>query len=59
MQKVSAAFMNCYTRQSPRVRNSIIIISVAIASLLVLAQARQYRLFGRDGPETGQKSGFM
>jgi hypothetical protein len=59
MQKVSAACMNCYMRQSPGVKNSIIIILAAIASLLVLVQAPQYRLFGRDDPETGQKKGFM
>jgi hypothetical protein len=35
------------------VRNSIITILVAIASLLVQAQAAQYQPFGRDGPETG------
>jgi hypothetical protein len=51
--------MNCYMRRSPKVKNTIITISAAIASLLVLAQAPQYRLFGRDGLETGRKNGFM
>jgi hypothetical protein len=46
-------------RRSPRVKNNIITISVAIASLLTLAQATQCQRFGRDGPEPGWKSGFM
>jgi hypothetical protein len=53
MQKVSAVCMNFYMRRSPRVKSSIITILVAIASLLILAQAAQCRLFGRDGPGTG------
>jgi hypothetical protein len=53
MQRVSAVCTNCYMRRNPRVKSSIIIILAAIASLLVLAQAAQCRLFGRDGPETG------
>jgi hypothetical protein len=59
MQKVSAVCMNCYMRRSPRVKNSIITISAAIVSLHVLAQAPQYRLFGRGGPETRRKNGSM
>jgi hypothetical protein len=46
-------------RRSPRVKNNIITISVAIASLLALAQANQCQHFGRDGPGPGWKSGFM
>jgi hypothetical protein len=42
-----------YMRRSPGVRNSVITILVAIASLLAQAQAAQCQLFGRDGPETG------
>jgi hypothetical protein len=53
MQKASAVYMNYYMRQNPRVKSSIIIILAAIASLLVLAQAAQCRLFGRDGQKTG------
>jgi hypothetical protein len=53
VQKVSAVCTNFYMRQSPRVKSSIIIILVAIASLLVLAQVAQCQLFGRDGPGTG------
>jgi hypothetical protein len=53
VQKVSAVCMNFYMRRSPRVNSSIITILVAIASLLVLAQAAQCQLFGRDGPGTG------
>jgi hypothetical protein len=59
MQKVSAVCMNCYMRRSPRVKNSIITISAAIASLPVLAQAPQYQLFRRDGLENGRKNDFM
>jgi hypothetical protein len=40
-------------RRSPGVRNSIITILVAIASLLVEAQAAQCQPFGRDGLEIG------
>jgi hypothetical protein len=53
VQKVSAACMNFYTRRSPRVKNSIITILVAIASSLVQAQAAQCQPFGRGGLETG------
>jgi hypothetical protein len=48
MQKVSAACMNCYTRRSPGVRNNIIIISVAIASLPVLALALTSTYFSEE-----------
>jgi hypothetical protein len=57
--KISAVCMNCYMRRSPGVKNNIITISAAIASLPVLAQALEYRLFGRDGPETIRKNGSM
>jgi hypothetical protein len=53
VQKVSAACTNFRMRRSPRIKNSIITILVAIASLLVLAHAAQCQLFGRDGPKTG------
>jgi hypothetical protein len=53
VQNVFAACTNFHMRRSPEVKNSIITILVAIASLLVLAQAAQCQLFGRDGPETG------
>jgi hypothetical protein len=53
VQKVFAACTNFYTRQSPRVRNSVITILAAIASLLALGQAALCRLFGRDGPDIG------
>jgi hypothetical protein len=46
-------------RRSPRVRNNIIIISVAIALLLALVQVTQCQRFGRDGPGPRWKSGFM
>jgi hypothetical protein len=46
-------------RRSPRVKNNIITISVAVASLLALAQATLCQRFGRDGPGPGWKSGFM
>jgi hypothetical protein len=46
-------------RRSPRVKNNIITISVAIASLLALAQATHYQRFGIDGPRPRWKSGFM
>jgi hypothetical protein len=59
VQNVFAVCMNFRTRRSPRVKNSIITILVAIASLLVLAQATQCQLFGRGGPGPGWKSGFM
>jgi hypothetical protein len=53
VQNVFAACMNFRMRRSPRVKNSIITILVAMASLLVLAQAAQCQPFGKDGPETG------
>jgi hypothetical protein len=53
VQNVSAACTNFYMRRSPRVRNSIITILVATASLLVQAEAAQCQPFGRDGLETG------
>jgi hypothetical protein len=59
VQNVFAVCMNFRMRRSPRVKNSIITILVAIASLLVLAQAIQCQLFGRGGPVPGWKSGFM
>jgi hypothetical protein len=51
--------MNFRMRQSPGVKNSIITILVAIASLIALAQATECQLFGRGGPGPGWKSGFM
>jgi hypothetical protein len=54
-----AVCMNFRMRRSPRVKNSIITILVAIASLLTLAQATQCQRFGRGGPRPGWKSGFM
>jgi hypothetical protein len=59
MQNVFAACMNFRMRRSPGVRNNIITILVAMASLLVLAQAIQCQLFGRGGPGPGWKRGFM
>jgi hypothetical protein len=59
VQDVFAACMNFRTRRSPRVKNNIITISVAIALLLALAQATQCQRFGIDGPGPGWKSGFM
>jgi hypothetical protein len=53
VQNVSAACTNFHMRQSPVVRNSIITILVAIASLLAQAQAAQCQFFDRDGPESG------
>jgi hypothetical protein len=52
VRNVSVACTNFHMRRNPRVRNSIITILVAIASLLVQAQAVQCQPFGRDGPET-------
>jgi hypothetical protein len=59
VQNVFAACMNFRMRRSPGVKNSSITILVAMASLLVLAQAAQCQLFGRGGPRPGWKSGFM
>ena len=59
MQNDFAACMNFHMRRSPGVKNNIIIIFVAMASLLVLAQAAQCQLFGRGGPGPVWKSGFM
>ena len=53
MRKVSATYTNCYTRQNPRVRSSIIIISAATVSSLGLGQVVPCQPFGRDGPATG------
>jgi hypothetical protein len=53
VQKVSAVCTNFYMRQSPRVKNSIITILAAIASLLALGQAAPCQPFGRDGLGTG------
>jgi hypothetical protein len=53
VQNVFAACTNFLMRRSPGVRNSIITILVAIASLLVEAQAAQCQPFGRDGLEIG------
>jgi hypothetical protein len=53
MQNVSATCTNFRMRRSPGVKNSIIIILAAIASLLALAQAAPCQPFGRDGPKTG------
>jgi hypothetical protein len=43
----------------PWVKNNIITILVATASLLALAQATQCQRFGRDGPGPRWRSGFM
>jgi hypothetical protein len=59
VQNVFAVCMNFRMIRSPGVKNSIIIILVAIASLLALAQATQCQLFGKGGPGPGWKSGFM
>jgi hypothetical protein len=59
VQDVFAVCMNFRMRRRPRVKNNIITILVAIASLLALVQATQCQRFGRDGPEPGWKSGFM
>jgi hypothetical protein len=53
VQKVFAACTNFYMKQNPGVKSSIITILVAIASLLVLAQAAHCQPFGKDDPETG------
>jgi hypothetical protein len=53
MQKVSAVCMNCYTRQNPRAKSNIIIISAAIASSLALARAAPCQPFGKDGLGSG------
>jgi hypothetical protein len=53
VQNVFAACTDFRMRRIPRVKNSVITTLVATASLLVLAQAAQCQLFGRDGPETG------
>ena len=59
MQDVFAVCMNFRMRRSPGVKNNIITTSVAIASLLALAQATQCQRFEIDGPGPGWKSGFM
>jgi hypothetical protein len=53
VQNAFAVCMNCAMKRSLGVRNGIITTLVAIASLLVQAQAAQCQPFGRDGPETG------
>jgi hypothetical protein len=53
MRKVSATYTNCYMRQNPRVRNSIITTLAATALAPDLGQAAQCRPFERDGPTTG------
>jgi hypothetical protein len=40
-------------RRNPRVKNNIITILAAIASVLDLGQAVSCQPFERDGPETG------
>jgi hypothetical protein len=59
VQDVFAVCMNFCMRRRPRVKNNIITILVAIASLLAPVQATQCQRFGRDGPGPGWKSGFM
>jgi hypothetical protein len=59
VQGVFAVCTNFRMRRSPRVKNSIITILVAIASLLALARATQCQRFGRCGPGPGWKNGFM
>jgi hypothetical protein len=59
VQDAFAVCMNFRMRRNPRVKNSIITILVAIASLLALAQATQCQDFGRGGPGPGWKSGSM
>jgi hypothetical protein len=59
VQNAFVACMNFAMRRSTRVKNSIITILVAIASLLALAQATQCQLFGKGGPGPEWKSGFM
>jgi hypothetical protein len=58
VQDVFAVCMNFRMRRRPGVKNNIITISVAIASLLALTQATQCQRFGSDGPGPGWKSGF-
>jgi hypothetical protein len=53
MQKVSAICMSYYMRRNPGVKNNIITILAAIASVLDLGQAVPCQPFERDGPETG------
>jgi hypothetical protein len=50
--------MNFRMRRRPGVKNNIITISVAIASLLALAQATQCQHFRSDGSGPGWKSDF-
>jgi hypothetical protein len=45
--------MSCYMRRNPGVKNNIITILAAIASVLDLGQAVPCQPFERDGPETG------
>jgi hypothetical protein len=53
MQKVSAICMSYYMRRNPEVKNNIITILAAIASVLDLGQAVSCQPFERDGPGTG------
>jgi hypothetical protein len=59
VQDAFAVCMNFRMRRNPGVKNNIITILVAIASLLALAQATQCQRFGRGGPGPGWKSGSM
>jgi hypothetical protein len=59
VQDVFAVCVNFRMRRRPGVKNNIITISVAIASLLALAQDTQCQRFGRDGSGPRWKSGFM
>jgi hypothetical protein len=59
VQNAFAVCMNYAMKRNPGVKNRIITILVATASLLILAQATQCQLFGRGGPGPGWKSGSM
>jgi hypothetical protein len=58
VQNAFAVCMNCAMKRNPGVKNSTITILVAIASLLVLAQATQCQPFRRGGPGPEWKNGF-
>jgi hypothetical protein len=58
VQDVFAVCMNFRMRRRPEVKNNIITILVAIASLLTLAQATKCQRFERDGSGPRWKSGF-
>jgi hypothetical protein len=53
MHEVSAICMSYYMRRNPGVKNNIITILAAIASVLDLGQVVPYKPFEKDGPETG------